>query len=186
MQATSERTTAPALEALLEEGALAGVWLMDPHRSSIDFTAWHLWNLGQVNGVFHDLGGHATISPDGKVGGTVTVAAASIDTKNARRDTHLRSRAFLDSDNYPNIAFTADGICPSADSVTVTGTATVRDRTQPLTFDAAASVRDAGEISLEAEIHVNRADFGLTRRLMGIPSMHTTITIHAVFTRRAN
>ncbi len=44
---------------------------------------------------------------------TITVAAASIDTKNAKRDKHLRSGDFFDSDNYPDITFTVDGIRPS-------------------------------------------------------------------------
>lgn len=33
-------------------------------------------------------------------------------------------------------------------------------------------------------VHVNQADFGLTWNLMGMVSMHNTITIHAVFTSR--
>jgi polyisoprenoid-binding protein YceI len=66
----------------------------------------------------------------------------------------------------------------------VTGALTVRDRTRPLSFDAVASVRGDGEIWLDAEVHVNRADFGLTWNLMGAVSMNNTLTIHAVFTRR--
>jgi polyisoprenoid-binding protein YceI len=38
------------------------------------------------------------------------VAAASIDTKNTRRDKHPRSADFFDSGNKPDITFTADGI----------------------------------------------------------------------------
>jgi polyisoprenoid-binding protein YceI len=137
-----------------------------------------------VNGVFREVSGNGTVSPDGEVSGTVTVAAASIDTKNTRRDTHLRSTDFFDSGNNPDITFTADGIRPSGQDVAVTGALTVRDRTRPLSFDAAASVQGDGEIWLDAEVHVNRADFGLTWNLMGMASMNNTLTIHAVFTRR--
>jgi polyisoprenoid-binding protein YceI len=49
----------------------------------------------------------------------------------------------------------------------VTGALTVRDRTHPLSFDAAASVRGNGEVWLDAEVHVNRAGFGLTWNQMG-------------------
>ena len=49
---------------------------------------------------------------------------------------------------------------------------------------AAASVRGVGEICLDAEVNINRADFGLTWNLMGLISMHNTLTVHAVFTRR--
>jgi polyisoprenoid-binding protein YceI len=44
----------------------------------------------------------------------------------------------------------------------VTGALTVRDRTRPLSFAAAASVEGDGEIRLDAEVRINRADFGLT------------------------
>jgi polyisoprenoid-binding protein YceI len=186
MQATSERTTAPALLALLEEGASAGAWIMEPHRSSVRLKAWHLGSLGQVNGVFHDLSGHVTISPGGEVTGTVTVAAASIDTNNARRDTHLRSKAFLDSDNYPDITYTVDRMELSDHSVVLAGTATVRDCARPLSINASASVHGDGEISLDAEMAINRADFGLTWNVLGIPSMNVILSIHAVLTWRGN
>ena len=77
------------------------------------------------------------MSPDGEVSGTVTVAAASIDTNNTRRDTHLRSTDFFDSGNHPDITFTADGIRPSGQGVAVTGAPTVRGRTRPLSLDTA-------------------------------------------------
>jgi polyisoprenoid-binding protein YceI len=183
MQAPSGQMTAPALQALLKDGALAGEWVLDPRKSSIRLKS-RIMGLIPVNGVFREVSGNGTVSPDGEVSGTVTVAAASIDTKNTRRDTHLRSTDFFDSGNNPDITFTADGIRPSGQDVAVTGALTVRDRTRPLSFDAAASVQGDGEIWLDAEVHVNRADFGLTWNLMGMASMNNTLTIHAVFTRR--
>jgi polyisoprenoid-binding protein YceI len=137
-----------------------------------------------VNGIFREVSGNGTVSPDGEVSGTVMVAVASIDTKNTRRDTHLRSADFFDSGKYPDIIFTADGIRLSGQGAAVIGALTVRDRTRPLSFDAVASVGGDGEIWLDAEVHVNRADFGLTWNLMGAVSMNNTLTIHAVFTRR--
>jgi len=184
MQATSGQITAPALEALLKGGTLAGEWVLDPGKSSIRLKNKSMWGLVPVNGVFGELSGSGTVSPDGEVSGTLTVAAASIDTKNARRDKHLRSADFFDSANNPDITFTMDGIRPSGQAVAVTGALTVRDRTQPLTFDAAASVRGDGEIWLDAEVRLDQADFGLTWNLMGTVSWHNTLTIHAVFTRR--
>ena len=47
-----------------------------------------------------------------------------------------------------------------------------------------ASVRGGGEIWLDAEVHINRAGFGLTWNRMGMASMSNTLSIHAVFTRR--
>jgi polyisoprenoid-binding protein YceI len=66
----------------------------------------------------------------------------------------------------------------------VTGTLTVRGRTRPLSFDAAASVPADGEIWLDARARINRADFGLTWNQMGMAGTNNTLTIQAVFTRR--
>jgi polyisoprenoid-binding protein YceI len=60
----------------------------------------------------------------------------------------------------------------------------VRGCTLPLSFDAVACVQGAGEIRLDAEVHINRAGLGLTWNRMGMASMHNTLTIHTVFIRR--
>ena len=111
-------------------------------------------------------------------------ASSSIDTGSTRRDRHLRSADFFDSGNHPDITFTADGVHPADQGVTVTGALTVRGRIRPVSFDTVASIQGDGEIWLDAEVHINRADFGLTWNLMGVASMNSTVTIHAVFTRR--
>jgi polyisoprenoid-binding protein YceI len=184
MQAPSGEMTATALQALLKDGVLAGQWVLDPRKSSIRLKNRSMAGLVRVNGIFREVSGNATISADGEVSGTLTVATASIDTKNTRRDTHLRTTDFFDSANYPDITFSADGIRPSGGGVAVTGALTVRDRTRPLSFDAAASVPGDGVIWLDAEVHINRADFGLTWNQLGMISMNNTLAIHAVFTRR--
>lgn len=145
-----------------------------------------MWGLVPVKGAFREVRGSGTVSPGGTVTGTVTVAAASIDTNNARRDKHLRSADFFDSDNFPDITFTAGAIRPTAQGVTVNGTLTVRDRSQPLSFKAAASVESDHEIQLVAEIRINRADLDMVWNALGAVSMYSTLTIRAVFTRAMN
>jgi polyisoprenoid-binding protein YceI len=184
MQAPSGQRTAPPLQALLNDQSLAGEWVLDPGQSSIGVKNRSALGLIRANGVFRKVSGNGTVSPDGEVSGTITVASASIDTRNTRRDTHLRSADFFDSANHPDITFTADVVRPSGQGVAVTGVLIVRDRTRPLSFDASASIRGAGEIWLDAEVRIHRADFGLTWNLLGLVSMDNTLTIHAVFTRR--
>jgi len=184
MQAPSGEVTATALQALLKDGVLAGTWVLDPRQSSVRLKTKSVAGLVRVNGIFREVSGNAAISADGEVSGTLRVAAASIDTKNTRRDKHLRTADFFDSASYPDITFSADGIRLSGAGVAVTGALTVRDRTRPLSFGAAASVPGDGEIWLDAEAHVNRADFGLTWNQLGLISMHNTLAIHAVFIRR--
>jgi polyisoprenoid-binding protein YceI len=183
MHALPDHLTAPPLETMLKDGALAGDWVLDPRGSSIRLESRVLGPLIRVTGVFRDVTGKGTVSPEGAVTGTVVVAAASVDTRKARRDAHLRSADFFDSANIPDITFTADDISLSGRAVTVTGVLTVHDRTRPLSFEAAASVRGDGELWLDAEVQINRADFGLTWNLLGMVSMTSTVSIHAVFTR---
>jgi len=175
------QTTAPVM---LKDRALVGEWVLDPRKSSIRLRTRSMWGLAPVKGVFREVSGNGTVSPDGQVSGTVTVATGSIDTKNTRRDTHLRSADFFDVANNPDITFAADGIRSSGRGVAVAGALTVRGRTRPLSFDAAASVQGDGGIWLDAEIRINRADFGLTWNPMGMAGVNNTLTIHAVFTRR--
>jgi polyisoprenoid-binding protein YceI len=123
-------------------------------------------------------------SATGEVSGTIAVGSASIDTKIKKRDAHLRSADFFDSDTYPHVIFTAQRVTLTSDGATATGTLRVRDRTQLLTFPVAVSVSGDEVIQLDGEVVIDRSGFGLTWNQMGAASMKNTITIRAVFTRR--
>jgi len=180
--APSGQLTSSALEELIQDGNLAGSWTLDTARSEVRLKSRSMWGLAPVKGVFREVTGNGTVSAAGEVTGTITVAARSVDTKNKKRDEHLRSADFFDAANHPDITFTVDGIKPGNGGVRVTGSLTVRDQTRPVSFDATVSSAD-GETWLDGEIQVNRADFGLTWNQMRMASMHNTITVHAVFTR---
>jgi polyisoprenoid-binding protein YceI len=180
----SNQTAGPALQQLLNDAALAGQWMLDPSQSTVSLKNRSMGGLARVHGVFREVTGNGTVSPTGEVSGALTVATASIDTRNARRDTHLRSADFFDSDSHPDITFTVEGIRPVGEGVTVTGMLRVRDCARPLAFDAVAAVRGDGEVWLDAEVSINRADFGLTWNLLGLVSNNNTLTVHAVFTKR--
>jgi polyisoprenoid-binding protein YceI len=171
----------PALQALAD-GTLTGSWTLDPARSQVRLESRHTWGLRPVHGVFRQVAGTGTVTAAGQVTGTLTVAAGSIDTKNKRRDQDLRSAKIFDTASHPDITCTVDGIQPANGGVRVTGSLTVRGRTRPLSFDATASAA-AGEVQLDAQVPVNRADFDLTYSPLGMASLHNTITVHAVFTR---
>ena len=182
--APSGQLTAPALQELLADATLAGDWTLDGAKSTIGLRSRSIWGLAPVKGAFGQVTGHGTVSPVGEVSGMITVAAASIETKNAKRDKHLRSGDFFETDTFPHIIFSVDRLQPSSEGVTVTGQLTVRGRARPVTFPATVPVASSGEVWLDAEIQINRADFGLTWNQMGMASMNNTLTIHAVFTRR--
>jgi polyisoprenoid-binding protein YceI len=173
----------PALQALAGDGTLTGSWNLDPARSEVRLATRHTWGLRPLHGVFRRVTGHGTVTAAGQVTGTLTVAAASIDTKNKMRDKDLRSPKVFDTASHPDITYTVDGIQPASGGVRVTGSLTVRGRTRPLSFDATVSAA-AGEVRLDAEVPVNRADFGLTYSPLRMASLDNTITVHAVFTRQ--
>lgn len=181
--AISVRMTEPRLRARLADGSLAGVWQLDPARSSVGLSTKSMWGLAPVKGVFGDVSGDGAVADDGRAGGRVIVGAASLDTRNNRRDVHLRSADFLDSDAHPHIVFTAERITPDGEQATVTGTLQIRGRTRPLTFPATVTASGDDEVRIEAEVHIDRSDFGLTWNQLGMASMKNTISVNAVFVR---
>jgi polyisoprenoid-binding protein YceI len=182
MTSSSQLTLSAA--QVLRDGTAAGSWTLDGARSQVELKSKSMWGLVTVKGVFRQVSGTGAVSPSGEVTGTVTVAAASVDTKNSKRDNHLRSADFFHADAHPAITFTVDQVRPSGTGVTVSGQLTVRGRTRPASFDARVSRLDGGEVHLDGELVVDRADFGLTWNQMGMASMSNTITVHAVFTRQ--
>lgn len=160
-------------------------WDLDPRRSRILFKTNALWGLVSVKGAFRQVSGSGHVAPDGGVSGSLTIEAASIDTTDARRDRHLRSTDFFDSDNHPDITFAVDAVLQSAAGARVAGRLTIRKCTQHLSFDAAVSGQDDREVCLDAEVVVDREDFGITwGKRMGA-QMSNTVSIHAVFSRRS-
>ena len=175
--------TTSALQTLLEDGTLAGSWTLDPARSEVRLESRHTWGLRPVHGVFRQVTGNGTVTAAGQVTGTLTVAAGSIDTKNNARDKDLRSAKLFDIASHPDITYAVDGMQPASGGVRVTGSLTVRGRTRPLSLDAKVSAA-VGRVQLDAEIPVNRADFGLTYSPLRMASLNNIITVHAVFTRQ--
>jgi polyisoprenoid-binding protein YceI len=176
-------TSGQLIDTKLADGSLAGTWTMDPSRSTVRLRSKSMWGLVSVKGAFGTVSGEGTVSATGEVTGTVTVASASIDTKLKKRDAHLRSADLFDSEAHPDIVFTAGSLSLTGTGAVVTGTLQVRDRTEPLTFPAAVSVADDDTVRLDAELVIDRSDFGLTWNQLGMASTKNTISISAVFTR---
>jgi polyisoprenoid-binding protein YceI len=181
--ATSAGQAPEVLRAQLENGSLAGNWALDPARSTATLQSKSVWGLVPVKGVFGSIEGGGTISPAGEVTGRIALATAALDTKNKKRDIHLRSGDFFLTEKYPAITFTLDKLEPAGDGVTVSGTLTVRETSRPISFPATVALAGDGEVVLDATVQVDRSEFGLTWNQLGMSSMKSTITIHAVFTK---
>ena len=98
------------------------------------------------------------------------------------RDKHLRSPAFFDIGNHPEIIFTAESATPAGRGVRFAGQLTVAGRARPATVDATVS-RAGDELTVAGQLQVDRRDFGLTWNFIGIAGNHSTIDVHAVFAR---
>ena len=116
--ATAAQMTDPRLRARLADGSLAGLWTLDPSRSAVALRTRSVWGRVPVKGSFGELSGEARISATGEVSGTIAVGSASIDTKIKKRDAHLRSADFFDSDTYPHVIFTAQRVTLTSDGAT--------------------------------------------------------------------
>jgi polyisoprenoid-binding protein YceI len=180
---TTSAGQAPAALRALENGSLTGDWALDPARSTATLRSKSVWGLAPVKGVFRSIEGGGTVLPTGEVTGRIAVATGALDTKNKRRDAHLRSDDFFLSEKYPAITFTLDKLVPAGEGVTVSGTLTVRERSHPISFPASVALAADGEVVLDATVQVDRSDFGLTWNQMGMASMKNTVTLHAVFTK---
>jgi polyisoprenoid-binding protein YceI len=90
---------------------------IDPAASRVAFAIRHrLFFVHQstVTGRFTDVAGTITLNDDdpSTAEAMVTIDAASIDTGNAQRDTHLRTAAFFDVDQHPTLTFRSRRVAP--------------------------------------------------------------------------
>ena len=174
----SARTAAP------RAGGRAGSWQLDPARSVIAIRHKTMWGLANVKGTFTEVSGQGEVLADGSAHGSLTIGAASVDTGNARRDTHLRSADFFDADRNPSIVFTALRITPGADGTAeVNGDLTARGLTRPLAFSARVTEAATGAVTVAAEVVIDRGRHGITWNKLGMVTGQATVNVTACFTQ---
>ncbi|MFG2607190.1 YceI family protein [Streptomyces sp. NPDC048514] len=163
-----------------------GLWQLDPAASSVQLRHKAAWGMVSVKGVFTSVRGQGEVRPDGSATGTVTLDATSLDTKNPKRDAHLRQADFFDADNHPEIVFTV-GSAKRLDggAVRVDGRLTVRGVTRPLSLTGRLAEVGADSLVLEAEFTVDRTDFGITWNQLGMLAKPSTLITRLRFTRAA-
>jgi len=146
-----------------------GTYTIDPTHSRIGFVARHAM-VTKVRGSFNEFEGSGYFDAEDpqRSNATLTIKAASIDTRNADRDAHLRSNDFFDMDEHPEITFRSTAVEPVGDDTfRVTGDLTMKGVTRPVTFDAeytGTAVDPYGNtrIGFEGKTTVNRKDWGIT------------------------
>ncbi|MFJ3309310.1 YceI family protein [Streptomyces sp. NPDC086549] len=163
-----------------------GLWQLDPTASTVALSHKTFWGLVTVKGTFAAVGGQGEVGADGSATGTVTLDVASLDTKNAKRDTHLRSADFFDAENHPEITFAVRGAeLRGGDTAHIAGQLTVRGISRPQSVTARLAAADAEALTLEAEFTVDRDQFGMGWNQMGMLRGLTTVAATLRFTRAA-
>jgi polyisoprenoid-binding protein YceI len=144
----------------------AGTYTIDPSHSRVGFSARHAM-VTKVRGSFNDYTGSATVA-DGKASITIEISAASIDTRSADRDGHLKSGDFFDVEAFPKLTFVSTSVKDSgSDKLSVEGNLTIKDVTKPITieFEYTGTATDPfgnARFGFEGASEINRKDFGLT------------------------
>jgi polyisoprenoid-binding protein YceI len=147
---------------------LNGTYTIDPAHSRLGFSARHAM-VTKVRGAFNEVTGTATTGPNLEGAAIeIDVEAASVDTRQADRDAHLKSADFFDAENHPAITFRSTEVTAvDDDTLRVSGELTIKEVTQPVTvdFEFAGSAQDPfgnTRVGFEGATTVNRKDFGLT------------------------
>jgi polyisoprenoid-binding protein YceI len=149
--------------------ALSGTYALDTTHTRIGFMARHAM-VTKVRGAFNEFEGTATLDFDdvSRSSASVTITAASIDTRQAQRDAHLRSNDFLAMDEFPTITFVSTGARQTGDAdFELDGDLTVRGVTRPVTIPFAfegTAVDPFGNtrVGFEGSVVINRKDFGVS------------------------
>ena len=158
-----------ALVLVLGFGTVAaqGTYGIDTVHSHVGFKVRHL--VSKVSGQFTDFDG--TIVADfGKLDSSsvdFTIQAASIDTKNEKRDGHLRSADFFDVEKYPEITFKSSKITRiDDDSYAVAGTFTMHGVSKEITltvdFLGEMTAMGGTRAGYELTTTINRKDYGVS------------------------
>jgi polyisoprenoid-binding protein YceI len=156
------------MTATSDPAALTGTYAIDPSHSRIGFVARHAM-VTKIRGSFNEFegSGHFDAENPTKSHLQLTIQAASIDTRNADRDAHLRSNDFFDMESYPTITFASTAVAQTGDDeYRVTGDLTIKGVSRPVTVEleyTGTAVDPYGNqrIGFEGKTTVNRKEWGV-------------------------
>ena len=147
---------------------LTGDWTLDPTHTRIGFVARHAM-VSKVRGAFNEFEGslHLDAANPAASSAELTVQVASVDTRNAQRDEHLRTNDFFDAPTFPVITFKSTSVEQiDNEHFKVTGDLTIKDVTKPVTVDweltgLATDPWGNLRVGFEGSATINRTDYGV-------------------------
>lgn len=145
-------------------------WQIDQSHTSVTFGVRHMM-VSTVRGVFHKVSGSVGFDPKNpeKSWANIEVDIASIDTREPKRDDHLRSADFFDAAQFPKMTFKSTKITKKgADEYELTGDLTIKDITRPVTFEVTDVTGEHADpwgsirMGASAKTKIKRSDFKMT------------------------
>lgn len=144
-------------------------WVLDASHSVVEFSVKHLM-IAKVRGTFHQFDAkiEADITDLSSAKIEVNIDLASVDTRNADRDNHLKSADFFDVENTPTLNFVVASITATGDDeYDVVGNVTLhgvtKQETFKLTFEGASTDPWGNEkAGFSATGTIKRSEYGLT------------------------
>ncbi len=155
--------------SLIASVAFAQEWQIDRGHSAAQFSVRHLM-VSTVRGHFGKLTGTVRYDPANPTAASVQaeVDVSTIETREAKRDAHLKSPDFFDVATYPTMTFKSTKAEPAgAGALKVTGDMTMRGVTKPVVFHIeglSQPIKDRFGLRMGAvaTAKINRKDFGMT------------------------
>jgi polyisoprenoid-binding protein YceI len=145
-------------------------WKLDPVHSVAEFKVKHMM-ISNVKGQFAGISGTLTLDESDVTQARVeaSIDAASVNTRDAQRDGHLKSADFFDVEKFPALTFQSTSVRRMAgEELAVTGDLTIHGVTRQVVFSAEGSLAGSKDpwgnsrVGLSAVTRINRKDFGLT------------------------
>lgn len=143
-------------------------WQFDPAHTIVEATAKHMmFTTVRVN--FTGTRGEIEFEPERPAAASVrlSVPAASLESREERRDAHLKSADFFDVANHPDITFASSHVEPRGENLfQVAGDLTVRGTTRPVAVDVLLhgvfdDQRTGKRAFLDAKVTIDRREWGL-------------------------
>jgi polyisoprenoid-binding protein YceI len=127
--------------------------------------SFEIKNFGfNTKGSFSGLEGKISFDPKdpAKASFDVSVSAASVNTDNGMRDSHLKKEAYFDVEKYPHIRFVSTSLSGPDKSghYTLSGKLTMKGTTKDIYFPFIATPMGDDYI-FKGEFQLNRKDYGV-------------------------
>jgi polyisoprenoid-binding protein YceI len=144
-------------------------WAIDSAHTQAEFAVKHMM-FTTVKGHFSDITGNIAFNQAdlSKSSVNVTIPVSTVTTNDAKRDAHLKSPDFFDSENNPNITFNSTKVEKSrGDDFKVSGDLSIRGVTLPVVLDATFNGQGQTPFgttiaSFSATTKINRKDYNVS------------------------